>query len=255
MTDVTPFMFEAQAVRVVMRDDEPWFVAADVCAALGIHNNRDAVTKLDSDEVVTVGLTDSQAGRGPQSLTIVSESGLYTLALRCREATTPGTVPHRFKRWVTREVLPSLRRTGGYQMGEAAADGAPDWQIDRSAEREIRLAVDLVREARLLHGRAVAKALWHRLPLPPVLEPDLAAGVPQAPQTPVSQFMAEACWRQATATISAADLFAAYESWRRAADLPALSIKAFGMQMRAQPGIIGIKNAKGCVVYRGLALR
>lgn len=100
-------------VRVVMVYGDPWFVAADVCAALGIVNNRDALEKLDDDER-GVGLTDTT--EGVREVGIINESGLYTLILRCRNATKPGTVPHRFRKWVTSEVLPSIRKTGSYQI-------------------------------------------------------------------------------------------------------------------------------------------
>lgn len=121
MTDTTlgapaPAVYTFQPsfeVRVILRDQDPWFVAADVCAALEIANHRDAVAKLDADEK-GVGLTDTHGG--PQELTIISESGLYTLILRCRGATTPGTPAHRFRKWVTAEVLPAIRKTGRYQV-------------------------------------------------------------------------------------------------------------------------------------------
>ncbi|WP_338065358.1 Bro-N domain-containing protein [Thiospirillum jenense] len=99
-------------VRAVMRDDAPWFVAADVCAVLGIENHRDAVARLDDDERGSVKV-DTLGG--VQSVAAINESGLYTLILRCRDATTEGTVAHRFRKWVTAEVLPSIRKTGSYQ--------------------------------------------------------------------------------------------------------------------------------------------
>lgn len=87
----------------------------DVCRAIGIANHRDAVRKLDSDEK-GVGSTDTLGGE--QETTIISESGLYTLILRCRDAVTPGTIPYRFRKWVTGEVLPQIRRTGRYVREE-----------------------------------------------------------------------------------------------------------------------------------------
>lgn len=117
------FNFEAHQLRVVMIDGEPWFVVTDVCAMLGIRNSRDAVRSLDEDEVRqtndlnTVGLTDGiQASRGNPTFNLTSESGFYTLILRCRDAVKPGSMPHRVRRWVTGEVLPSIRKTGGYSV-------------------------------------------------------------------------------------------------------------------------------------------
>lgn len=104
-------------VRVLSIDGEPWFVAADVCAALKIANSRDALEKLDDDER-GVGLTDTT--EGVRKVGIISESGLYMLIMRCRDAVNPGTLPHRFRKWVTGEVLPQIRQTGRY--GQPAED-------------------------------------------------------------------------------------------------------------------------------------
>lgn len=107
------FNFESNTpIRTVIIDGNPWFIAIDVCKAVGISNNRDALLKLDDDEKNTVGLTDGNRGN-PNTL-IISESGLYTLILRCRDAVTPGTIPYRFRKWVTSEVLPQIRKTGKY---------------------------------------------------------------------------------------------------------------------------------------------
>lgn len=105
-------------IRTFTINGEPWFVALDVCNALGISNNRDALLKLDDDEKDTVGLTDIQHGMGPQSLSVISEPGLYTMILRCRDATKKGSIPYRFRKWVTGEVLPQIRKTGRYVREE-----------------------------------------------------------------------------------------------------------------------------------------
>lgn len=93
-------------LRTVKINGEIWFVAKDVCAALEIKNSRDALTRLDIDEKNTVVLTD---GIGNPNKSVVNEYGLYTLVLSSRkpEAKT-------FKRWVTHDVLPSIRKTGQY---------------------------------------------------------------------------------------------------------------------------------------------
>ncbi|HDT2639216.1 TPA: Bro-N domain-containing protein [Escherichia coli] len=112
MSALAVFSFqEDYPVRVVMIDSDPWFVAADVCNAIGIINHRDAVGKLDEDEK-GVGSTDTLGGK--QEVTIINESGLYTLILRCRDAVKQGTTAWRFRKWVTNEVLPSIRKNGEY---------------------------------------------------------------------------------------------------------------------------------------------
>lgn len=109
MTQFSLRVFEPQSkrpFRIIDRDGQPWFVLSDVCAELEIANSRDAARRLDDDEkdVVT---TDTLGGA--QSMTIINESGLYSLILSSRKPEAK-----RFKKWVTAEVLPSIRRTGRY---------------------------------------------------------------------------------------------------------------------------------------------
>lgn len=123
---IQTFDFEEAAVRTLIRDEKPWFVARDVCEVLGIKNSRDALSRLDADERNTVALTDGN--RGNPNTNIISESGLYTLILRCDDAIKPGTTAHRFRKWVTAEVLPTLRKTGAYELAKQA-------EHDEQAER------------------------------------------------------------------------------------------------------------------------
>ena len=121
-TQLSTFNFESKSIRTLAINNEPWFVAKDLCDTLKISNVSDALLKLDDDEKTTIGLTDSQAGNGAQSLSLVSESGMYTLILRCRDAVKKGSVPHRFRKWVTAEVLPAIRKTGKYESKTTADD-------------------------------------------------------------------------------------------------------------------------------------
>ena len=121
-SQLSTFNFESNSIRTLVINNEPWFVAKDVCDTLKISNVSDALLKLDDDEKATIGLTDSQAGNGAQSLSLVSESGMYTLILRCRDAVKKGSVPHRFRKWVTAEVLPAIRKTGKYESKTTVDD-------------------------------------------------------------------------------------------------------------------------------------
>jgi len=96
-------------VRIIDKENDPWFVLIDVCKILDIKNSRDASSKLDEDEKNTVAIADSLGGL--QETTIINESGLYSLILRSRKREAK-----RFKKWVTAEVLPSIRKTGGYMV-------------------------------------------------------------------------------------------------------------------------------------------
>lgn len=112
-TTPSVFSFESNStIRAVSVNGAPWFVAADVCNAIGIKHSASAMRALDSDEK---GVHSMHTPGGQQDFTIISESGLYTLILRCRDAVTPGTIPYRFRKWVTSEVLPAIRQTGQYQ--------------------------------------------------------------------------------------------------------------------------------------------
>lgn len=93
--------------RITDIKGEPWFVLTDVCRELQIANVGDAASRLDEDEKDNIGITDA-IGRKRQTV-IINESGLYSVILTSRKPEAK-----RFKKWVTKEVLPSIRKTGGY---------------------------------------------------------------------------------------------------------------------------------------------
>lgn len=104
MNDIQIFNFQSNEVRVVKDDNgEPWFVAKDICDVLGIRNATQAVGQLDEDE-------RSMFCIGRQGNTnIINESGLYALVIRSNKSNA-----RKFRKWVTSEVLPSIRKHGGY---------------------------------------------------------------------------------------------------------------------------------------------
>jgi len=152
MASVQPFVFPTtgQPVRAVDVDGEPWFIAADVCAALDITNVGNALARLDDDEKRSIRLTDGTPGNPNRG--IVNEAGLYALILRSDKPEARA-----FKRWITHDVLPTLRRTGRYEI-------APQ-QLDRRALAEMVIAeadrADAA-EARVAELAPVADA-WHAL--------------------------------------------------------------------------------------------
>jgi prophage antirepressor-like protein len=108
MNRVVPYLYDELVVRTVTGDDgEPWFVAADVCAALTLENTTKALLRLDADEQALISIQG--LSRGNSDGNIINESGLYSLILGSKKAEAK-----RFKKWVTSEVLPSIRKTGGY---------------------------------------------------------------------------------------------------------------------------------------------
>jgi prophage antirepressor-like protein len=136
------FNFEGAAVRAVMKDGEPWWVLKDVCDVLGIANSRDVATRLDEDEKADVDLTDTSSNGVIQNrmMLAVNESGLYNVILRSDKPNAKT-----FKRWVTHEVLPEIRKNGGYMVDNPNETG--DELLARS--HEIALRVLARREERI----------------------------------------------------------------------------------------------------------
>lgn len=100
------FDFEGKEVRIIVRGSEPWFVLADVCRVLEVKQPHHAAARLDDDEKDRVTITTLG---GSQEMTVINESGLYSLILTSRKEEAK-----RFKKWVTSDVLPSIRHTGSY---------------------------------------------------------------------------------------------------------------------------------------------
>lgn len=123
-SQLSTFKFESNSIRTLAINNEPWFVAVDICRALNLSSTSMAIANLDDDEKYTLSLTEGIEGVGKQvqELNLVSESGMYTLILRCRDAVKKGSVPHRFRKWVTAEVLPAIRKTGKYELKTTADD-------------------------------------------------------------------------------------------------------------------------------------
>lgn len=110
MTDLIPFEFEGKSLRVVMVGGQPWWVVSDVALHLQLANPAHAVAqRVDSEDRNTITIHDSNGGRGNPTRTIVNESGLYALVLSSQKPEAK-----RFKRWITSEVLPEIRKWGFY---------------------------------------------------------------------------------------------------------------------------------------------
>lgn len=107
MNEMQIFNYGEVSVRTVLRDDVPWWVLKDVCRVLDLTTPARVVERLDEDEVSQTHLTD-RLGR-QQKTTIISESGLYAVILRSDKSEAK-----LFRRWVTHEVLPEIRKTGAY---------------------------------------------------------------------------------------------------------------------------------------------
>lgn len=114
MNKLQVFNYGKNEVRTVQVDGEPWFVAKDVCDALEIVKHRDAIALLDKDER---GLSIMDTPGGPQQFSTISEPGLYSLILRSRKPEAKA-----FKQWITHEVIPTIRKTGGAYLTAQKAE-------------------------------------------------------------------------------------------------------------------------------------
>ena len=114
------FNYESNKVRIVNGENgEPWFVAKDVCDILELTNPTEALKALDDDEKMTLRISEGHSGQrgGAQSLNAINESGLYTLIMRSNKPEAK-----KFRKWVTSEVLPSIRKTGGYSINRMSSE-------------------------------------------------------------------------------------------------------------------------------------
>lgn len=134
-------------IRVVEKNNEPWFIAKDVCKALGLAQVSRAIQKLDEDEVTNSKVIDS-IGR-EQKVNAISEAGMYSLVLVSRKPEAKA-----FKRWVTHEVLPAIHRTGGYMI--AKADETPE----ETMARAVLIAQDTINRQKKQIADMQPKALF-----------------------------------------------------------------------------------------------
>ncbi|MGG2139925.1 BRO-N domain-containing protein [Symbiopectobacterium sp. RP] len=169
---------DSYKIRIIIIDDQPWFVASDVCDALSIVNTARALSRLDEDEK---DIHSMNTPGGEQKLSTINGSGLYSLILTSRKAEA-----RKFKKWVTSEVLPTIRKTGKYEH-----------PTHKPEAREPLTADDTSHLARLIWGisngfrfeRSWSNAIWHAL--------RYAAGVSSPQHFGVSHIpiLAEECQR------------------------------------------------------------
>jgi prophage antirepressor-like protein len=239
-TSVIPFAFDDALVRALWVENDPWFVLVDVCRVLGIANSRDAASRLDDDEKADVGITDTSSNGVEQgrSVTVVSESGLYALIFRSRK---PEAV--RFRKWVTSEVIPSLRKTGRYAM-PGLEDGA-DLGTGALPLNERRLWVDAITLSLRVHGRAAARLLWAQSPLPQVSAEQVWQEQADSGEDlgGVAQFMTACTRPEPESWIEATPLYVAYAGWCAGVGRRPVTVTAFGRRL-ASLGVPKRKKAR-----------
>ena len=138
MNELTVFNNEEFGeIRTMTIEGEPWFMAADVCRALDIGNSSQAISRLDEDEKMITLISNEGNRRGNPNMTVVNEPGLYTLILSSRKPETKV-----FKRWVTHDILPTIRKTGGYVNDTAQFVESYFGQLDPSQKHALTMMFD-----------------------------------------------------------------------------------------------------------------
>jgi len=155
---VENFAFGDELVRVVIRNDEPWFVGIDICRCLDLKNPHSTLELIGEEDKR---LHTMEGNRGERTLIIISEGAMYGLVFKSRKP-----LAERFQRWVTHEVLPAIRRHGGYghNSGASPDPAALDMARDGSFSEKLR-CIEL---ALKVHGRTRAQEMWRKMGLPEV---------------------------------------------------------------------------------------
>ena len=200
MSTLTPFAYGDHPVRVVTIAGEPWFVLTDLCSVLGLTNPRMVAARL-PDDMKGVSQIDTLGGK--QSMTIVSEAGMYEVVIRSDKPEAA-----QFRRWITSEVLPAIRKHGGYLTLEATEAALTDpafiirLATSLKEERAIRAEAELLAEERrarlaLVEPKALAFDRWLssnvNYSVETVAKAIAASGVPMGRQR-LFAYMADLGW-------------------------------------------------------------
>jgi prophage antirepressor-like protein len=239
-THLVPFAYDDRLIRTQLDEEGAvWFVAKDVCDLLGIQNVSDVMAKqVDDDERRYAKIYPPQRPDGVE-VNLLSESGVYTLILRSNK---PEARP--FRRWVTHEVLPALRRTGAYAVPRPAT--GPE-VLDRAA-RELRGARRLARaigyrgadELRRANAAVLASTGLDCLAYLQV-EADELAPPPPAPALDLVPFVSQRCRHDLRADVEATALYHAYRHWAHQQGEAPASQGTFGRTLQA----LGFRRSRG----------
>lgn len=154
MNELQVFDYKEHPVRMVEQADGPWWVLKDVCEALDISDHKSVSRRLDDDEK---GVDFIPTPGGQQEVTVINEPGLYSVILRSNKPEAKA-----FKRWITHEVLPSIRATGGYGEAVNAKLDAMEARIAALEERQTPSLLQPEDGTEIIPGRAARKR-WFRL--------------------------------------------------------------------------------------------
>jgi len=161
---VIPFQFESKEVRVLKDEsDNPWWVAKDVCDVLDHSNHNVAVKALDDDERGVRKVYPPHMPKG-QDVVVISESGLYTLIIRSNKPEAK-----KFRKWVTSEVLPAIRKTGAYQIQDQTLTSAQQRQVQVTIAEKVYAATGSIKSNRIVtsaHFQTIHRAIKNQFLVP-----------------------------------------------------------------------------------------
>lgn len=253
-SSVTMFDFDDESVRAVLIDGDPWFVGKDVCRALEIVDHQQALERLVDDEKDGVGITDP-IGR-QQTATVISEPGVYRLVFTSRSEAA-----ERFRTWLCHEVLPALRKTGQYTMSEHVGrttrmerDDDPI-DLDAAPLGQIRIAVSLLREVRIIFGIGRARKVARRIPaIAEIVGRDerRTEDGEVIEEDDVEMFAGDMLIEASQSALTAAEIWKAYRDWCRNNESVPVTQTMLGRRLRT----LGYqkKQSGGVVRYVGIAL-
>ncbi|MFZ5770519.1 MAG: BRO family protein [Thermodesulfobacteriota bacterium] len=250
---IVPYYFEGNKVRTLVDDQgELWFVAKDVCGILELVNSREALKGLDEDELMSEKLT---SGGQLREMNLISESGLYTLIVRSNK---PQAKP--FRRWVTHDVLPAIRRTGSYSCAIGQDAGR-----DQAAKNILKACKIIESELRVCKKLGIDLATARHLAVASAFQ---ATGIDYAPLLParpsdqdldsILSFVDESCVLGHGLTETSAMMFTAYQEWSmEAGSIQGVSQSKFNAVLGGIGGVVKNRmrvGGKRITVFQGIQL-
>lgn len=215
MNEVKVFKFESNEIRSLMINDEPWFVGKDVAKVLGYVKPENAITThIDKDDTLKQGVTDT-LGR-TQEMTIINESGLYSLILSSKLPQAK-----EFKRWVTSEVLPQIRKTGSYGSDK-----------ELSYEKKIKIA-ELITKCKNVKSVEALMSLFE-IKVPVIAKKDEIKG---SSSKGVKAYIADIESWELT-DVPTKNVHNDYESFCKDNNFVPLSLNEFSKEIKRQTGMI-----------------
>lgn len=247
------FIYEAEPIRVVTLDEKPWWVAADVAKQLG-YNHVPSMVRMLGDQQKGVHKVHTLGGE--QSLTVISEGGLFKCILRSKRPEA-----ERFGDWVTDDLLPTLRLTGRYEIANDEPAFEPPEMPDEIEALRTKLAI--AREARIVFGLKAARKAWRVIGLLPELtdsigdgsKPELLAiGTVAQLHRSIADWLDARTEAVAGHRVASQALYDDYLTWAKVEEIPPVeivSMTAFGRSLSN----CGIGTIKSDRMYRvGLRL-